>query len=398
MSCRRVLTLVQDVIVVPHARTHAPTPCALRFCRIFGASTMANGGSSKWQWPVQRPSKLTICITVFRLALILDLIPEEISRFLRLPAVRSTVIRTRETRRFLQVAASFRHLFPTTSQAYIASKSPPPILVWTAYIISEKWWAPLPEYGRRVLWGLGLLLVDYMIARLLERIATCTLEAVNEETEEELQLKMPATIQPPRAHVFEITTSSAKHIDDEDTAPLLKTEDIPVLAANLYYASPITMLASGLYDSFQNVWCLLLLWSIYEMMFAQSKKSRVSLAAMSLALATYGQPWSMAFAVPICKSQPSIKTATVFISLFITSVLWLQVLSFMLVGTEAFWTWKPVTALTPNLGPRWYFQMQLFDRFHDYFAIMFAGMPYLVVIPLTIRLHRFSIVLVRRCP
>jgi len=251
-------------------------------------------------------------------------------------------------------------------------------------------WA-LPE---RVLWGLGLLLVDYAIARLLERIARFTLGSEKGDTEEELQTKMPAAIQPPRVHVFKITSSNGTQSDNKDKAPLLTTTDIPVLAANLYYASPITMLSSATYDCFQNVWCFLLLWSIYETMFNTTKKSRVSLAAVSLALATYGQPWSMAFAVPICQSQKSFKSATVFASLFLFCVLWFQVLSFLLVGTEAYWTWKPVTALTPNLGPRWYFQMQLFDRFHDYFAIMFAGLPYLVVIPLAIRLRRYPIVLV----
>ena len=74
-------------------------------------------------------STLTLCITVVRLFLIFGLIPEEIALVLRLPSVQSTIVPSRETLRYLQVASAFRHLFPSTSQAYIASSSPPPVLL-----------------------------------------------------------------------------------------------------------------------------------------------------------------------------------------------------------------------------------------------------------------------------
>ncbi len=76
--------------------------------------------------------------------------------------------------------------------------------------------------------------------------------------EEELQLKMPAAIQPPRAHLFDIAWNK-EQTDDCTPAPLFRTADIPILAANLYYASPITLLASGMYGCFQNIWLCLLL-------------------------------------------------------------------------------------------------------------------------------------------
>jgi hypothetical protein len=46
------------------------------------------------------------------------------------------------------------------------------------------------------------------------------------------------------------------------------------------------------------------------------------------------------------------------------------------------------------LGPLWYFQMQLFDCFHDFFHIMITGLPYLTVAPLTIWLLHYPIALV----
>lgn len=335
---------------------------------------------------------MTLYITVIRLALIFELFPEEISSFLQLASVRSTVVRIRETPRFLHVASSFRDLFPTFSQAYHTSSSPPLPLVWVAYLALEKGLSPIPAYWCRVLWRLCLLLVDFMIAKTVERIALFIVKEDTRNREERLQAKMPAAIQPPRGHIFQITSAR------EDGEPLLQTADIPVLTAQLYYASPITFITTGLFDSFQNVWCLFLLWSIHEMMFNAKKVSSISLAALSLALATYGQPWYMSFVVPICISQPSVKRGSVFVMLFLLCLLWLQVLSFLLVGTDVYWTWKPARALTPNLGPVWYFQMELFDRFHDFFAIMFSGLPFLVVAPLTIRLHRYPIALVsHRC-
>jgi hypothetical protein len=222
----------------------------------------------------------------------------------------------------------------------------------------------------------------------MERISLFIIKTESGDGEEGLQAKMPAAIQPPRAHIFQITSASK----DAETKTLLPTADVSVLAAQLYYASPITFLASGMFDSFQNVWCLFLLWSIHEVMF--TSKRALSLAALSLALAAYGQPWYITFCVPITILQPSRKKAGVFLMLFLLCVLWLQGLSFLLVGTKAYWTWKPTIQRSPNLGPLWYFQMQLFDRFHDFFQIMLTGLPYLAVAPLTIRLHRYPIALV----
>ena len=46
---------------------------------------------------------------------------------------------------------------------------------------------------------------------------------------------------------------------------------------------------------------------------------------------------------------------------------------------------------TPNLGVQWYFHMQVFDRFRNYFAIMFFSLRYVLVLPLTIRLWRYPV-------
>jgi hypothetical protein len=87
----------------------------------------------------------------------------------------------------------------------------------------------------------------------------------------------------------------------------------------------------------------------------------------------------MAFCVPMMILQPSHKKAGTFLMLFLLCVLCLQGLSFLLVGTKAYLTWKPTLELTLNLGPLWYFQMQQFDCFHDFLYIMITGLPYLAI-------------------
>ena len=80
----------------------------------------------------------------------------------------------------------------------------------------------------------------------------------------------------------------------------------------------------------------------------------------------------------------------------------LQGLSLMLVGRSQFgavlyssfghvYTWKHVH---PNFSVLWYLNMELFERYRIYFAVLIGGLPYLLVAPISIRLHRYPMVLV----
>jgi hypothetical protein len=55
-------------------------------------------------------------------------------------------------------------------------------------------------------------------------------------------------------------------------------------------------------------------------------------------------------------------------------------------------TWKH---LHPNFSVLWYLNMEIFERFRTYFAVLIGGLPYLLLLPVTIRLHRYPMVLVR---
>ena len=92
-------------------------------------------------------------------------------------------------------------------------------------------------------------------------------------------------------------------------------------------------------------------------------------------------------------------------ALWISFAFWfafLQALTLMLVGKSQFgavlyssfghvFTWKN---LHPNFSVLWYLNMELFERYRIFFAVLFAGLPYLLVAPVTIRLYRYPMVLV----
>jgi GPI transamidase subunit PIG-U len=48
----------------------------------------------------------------------------------------------------------------------------------------------------------------------------------------------------------------------------------------------------------------------------------------------------------------------------------------------------------PNLSVLWYLNMEVFERYRVYFAVLIGGLPYLLLVPVTIRLHRYPMVLV----
>ena len=54
-------------------------------------------------------------------------------------------------------------------------------------------------------------------------------------------------------------------------------------------------------------------------------------------------------------------------------------------------TWKN---LYPSPSVLWYLNMELFEQYRTYFAVLIGGCPFLLLIPLTIRLYRYPMVLV----
>jgi hypothetical protein len=256
---------------------------------------------------------------------------------------------------------------------------------------------PNPE----LLLSLLLLVADFFLAYMLEAIGRHVLLSPNpifdkEETEQD---EIPEAIRPQYAHIFPITRKPS----GATAKSLLFMESVPLLAAQIYYWSPFVALSGGIYQCFQNLPALFMVGSLYESL---RQTGSYSLSAFFLAIATYMEPHNAVFLVPITlwisqQHQPSTKNnqLVLLISFGIWSTL-LQGLSYSLVGPTKYWDvistvygcgWRN---MSPNLSVQWYFNMQLFSRFREYFGAILTGLPYILVGPLAIRLHRYPMVLV----
>jgi len=81
----------------------------------------------------------------------------------------------------------------------------------------------------------------------------------------------------------------------------------------------------------------------------------------------------------------------------------LQVLSLLLVGevqnlmTSIVQTHGPSHVSVdhgPNLGMHWYLFIQMFQRFQTYFVVVWSGLPYVFIVPIALRLHRYPLEMV----
>lgn len=230
--------------------------------------------------------------------------------------------------------------------------------------------------------GNFLIVVDFLIAWFIEKLGVHILHNEHMDREELIQTKIPGVIQPKRAGLFGISWDDAT-----SAVPVsIHRSHFPRLGALIYFCSPLTILC-GPQFSFQSLVYLGTIWSCYE---CSRSKGNVSWAAFVLAVTAYVEPFLLVLAWP-CHSLT--RNSKVFLGLFVSYSAVLHILSFLLVGDFTVNLEFPVYT-HPNLGPLWYFTMHVFPRFRTYFQIMFAGLPYLLVIPLALRLHQYPIVLV----
>jgi len=246
-------------------------------------------------------------------------------------------------------------------------------------------------------------------------------------TEEELQQKLPESIRPPFSNIFPIyrhnKSSSDGTVAKQDSSCLSKSEQtplipmtsLPLLAAQLYYWSPFTALPACLYSCWQNVPTLFLVASIDESVRYSSSDGSLSMSSFYLAAAAYLEPHHVVYALPIVlvllsvvgtgftgqqQQQPehgltNVRPIAFFVLCFgVWSVL-LQGVSCSLVGPSNYWkvarsiygnTWLTTS---PNLSLQWYFRMQVFARFRDYFGAIFALVPYVLMGPIGLRFQRY---------
>lgn len=103
--------------------------------------------------------------------------------------------------------------------------------------------------------------------------------------------------------------------------------------------------------------------------------------------------------IPFVLTLPLVADPSAVLSFVVLWTAGLHAMSYLLVGKSfgsilvASYGWK-WNRQSVNLGLLWYFQMQMFRRFRRYFLILINGLPYVVVVPIGLRLHRFPMVVV----
>ncbi|GAX15248.1 hypothetical protein FisN_1Hh685 [Fistulifera solaris] len=237
--------------------------------------------------------------------------------------------------------------------------------------------------------GLCLIVVDLLIAWTLERLGKFIVQQRKTEWEDKLQEQIPEAIQPKLSHLFEVT---------KEKNAVVTSATIPLLMAQLYYWSPVTWLTSNIFVCYQNIPVLFTLIGLIS-----ASQGSLIWSTLSLVLASYINVHHAIFVVPsVILIRERRKSIMVFLVSFLSLASAMQGLSLYLVGTSEYlfvayvshgWTFQ-FRGMEPSLSTLWYFGMEMFDRFSIYFTVLMGGAPYLLVIPLWIRLFRYPEVMI----
>ena len=394
-------------------------------------------------------SASTVWVTLIRLGLIvLPVLFSSVSftNWIYNPSLVSVLIHPHESLPQLEEAHAIRELASDRSQTHFAGfyeandaiRIPPLVLA----VLSK--FMETAGSNFRLYLSLFLLLVDLLIAYRIEQIGIRLLDVAflsspsnNDKnfSEEHLQRTLPECVQPQFSHIFPIYGPDEKDNETDQLVskgspgkeenssekiyePSIPLESLPLFAAQLYYWSPFTTLPSSLFYCWQNIAPFFLVSSLYEAIHSSSPEGSLTMASFYLAVATYLELYHIAYLVPIVllssfrdsnlfSLSPSTKWESKFtkpaLFVFVIFGFWLLLfhgVSCSLVGPENYWrvlgtvygnTWLTTS---PNLSLQWYFRMQLFSRFRDYFGGMYAGIPFVLVGPLCLRFLRYPGVLV----
>ena len=240
------------------------------------------------------------------------------------------------------------------------------------------------------------LLMDLLLAAMLESIARIALftnrsELVDQESHE--QELLPAAIQPNQRHVF----ATSKGCKGDKT--LIPMESLPLLVAQVYFWSPVVILSGSAYSSFQGLPGFLAIASIAE---ALRRGGSLPLSTFFLAMACYLELYYVVFLLPLLTFPIMTGRQSQLVFSYMFWFVCLHGLSYQLVGSKNLSKVIHATyglgwnTIRPSLSVQWYFAMQLFSRFLGYFGTLILGLPYILPIPIAIRLYRYPMTLVCR--
>ena len=201
---------------------------------------------------------------------------------------------------------------------------------------------------------LGLMVVDLAIAHYLARLFRWALQESNKD--KDLMRDMPQAIQP--EYKFPFATATLQTV-----APLV------------YFANPFVILSTAVFGCFSNIKLLCLVIAMDQ--------SATWIAPVALAIAMFLDVSFGVFAIALTSAweQLAVSFAT------------LHGLSYLVTGIIKV-RGSPGTPPPPSLSVLWYTYMEFFSRFAPYLRILFGYLPYIVFVPLAIRLYRYPMALV----
>lgn len=299
-----------------------------------------------------------------------------------------------------------------------------PLLSWAESLVIQN-----------VIFSILMIIIDLFIALTLKKLAANILffKSAVVDWEQQLEPKMNSRIHPSRAWVLgsvfgenydatiedtsvklQVDSTTTEHPVKKNEITILHISDIPDVCAILYYCNPISIIASsgvaGM-TSLQGLWYLLFILAFTEITRpckslekSVSNGPNVPKSMFYLALVSYVEINHIVYLVPMIllaiQQSNSSDTKKIIIGCILFFALWsvvLQYLSMILVGSSSYQLLLTNTYtntysfidLSPNIGVHWYLFVQIFQRFRDFFAIVCAGLPYITLTPLILRLYRY---------
>lgn len=218
-------------------------------------------------------------------------------------------------------------------------------------------------------------------------------------------------------------TTTAAAADDDDVMPeqirpkhskfwytlTQQQQQLPSLLPLLYFANPVIILRTAVYLNAANVPLWLLLRAINLLYSLPEKKEEEEEDDNDDQSRRRGQLWGwlptclllalvITFDPPFAVFAVALTGTWEYTALLYTAI---QVVGYVVTGTvqaqfginsnnNPFLSPPPV-----SLSVLWYTHIQFFTRFAPYLKIVLGALPYIVILPCAIRLHKYPIVLVR---
>jgi hypothetical protein len=338
--------------------------------------------------------------------------------------LRSILINPVYTIQHINEAIAIRQLSVSTSKFVDAYRGqrihiPPLVLAAMEYFFvpqHKKYYFETNGSNPWMIIAIVIFVIDLLIAVRLQQLTASILQRETDDDNDEIMIQekfMNTKILPKQMiHLFPMSKSDTvtANATKSDASLLVNWNDLPMLIAHFYFVNPITILASaGVGNTlnengccYQNLPILVLLSSLVEACRHKSKQSSVIYITFTLAVATYMECHYAIFLIPILLWQCSHQRRKLIIGFYLIFTVVLQFLSILLVGSDHYISIVRMTHFysfqlrgqSPSLSTLWYFSMEIFARFRNYFELLLGGLPYFLIAPITIRLYRYPSVLV----